>query len=359
VTLPTEPAAADADDPGSPLAGSRPRVDAVVVAYGPEEWLERSVTALLASEGVDVSVLLVDNGGTEGEVDRLEKLDGVTVVRPGSNVGFASGCNLGVEAGSSPFVALVNPDAIVEPRAIAELVAVAGEPDVGIATASVRLADDPDLLNSGGNMVHYLGMSWSGSFNEPAADHDERRPAAAASGCALACRRERWEALGGFCDEFFAYYEDADLSLRSWQRGWQVIYVPTAVVVHRYEFSRNPLKFKLLEKNRLIMLLSCFSGRHLLLTAPLLFGLELGTLALGAKQGWLKEKLASYVWLLQHVRWLARRRRAVQAASTVRPRDLTHLYSAQLDPANLDLPAVLQPINKVLAAYWRVVRPLI
>jgi GT2 family glycosyltransferase len=345
--------------PGPTAAGATPRVDVVVVAYGPEEWLERCVVAALASEGVDASVVLVDNGGTEGEVDRLEQLDGVTVVRPGANVGFATGCNLGVLASSAPYVALINPDAIADPHAIAELVKVASALDVGIATASVRLAEHPDLLNSGGNMVHYLGMSWSGSFNEPAADHPEQRPAAAASGCALACRRERWEALGGFCDEFFAYYEDADLSLRSWQRGWKVVYVPTAIVVHRYEFSRNPLKFKLLEKNRVIMMVSCFSARQLVLTAPLLIGLELGTLALGAKEGWLREKLASYAWLLRHLGWLARRRKAVQAARTAPHRDLASLFSAELDPANLDLPAVLGPINKVLVLYWRLVRPLV
>jgi len=359
VNPPGTPPATDVDMAVPPFVAARPQVAAVVVAYGPEEWLERSVTALLTSEDVDVSVVLVDNGGTDGEVDRLEKLEGVTVVRPGANVGFASGCNIGVAASTAPFVALVNPDAVVDPRAIAELVAVAAEPDVGIASASVRLADEPERLNSGGNVVHYLGMSWSGHFNELAADHPDRRQAAAASGCALACRRAVWESLGGFCDEFFAYYEDADLSLRSWQRGWQVVYVPSAVVVHRYEFSRNPLKFKLLEKNRVIMMISCFSARHLLLTAPLLVGLELGTLALGAKQGWLREKLASYVWLLRHLGWLARRRRAVQSARTVRTRDLTVLFAAELDPANLDLPAVLGPINKVLALYWRLIQRFI
>jgi GT2 family glycosyltransferase len=359
VNPPGAPPPPDDEYESSPPAKRLPQVAAVVVAYGPEDWLERSIKALLASEGADVTVVLVDNGGTEGGVDRLESLDGVTVVRPGGNVGFATGCNLGVEASTEPFVALVNPDAIVEPRAIAELVAVASEPDVGIASASVRLADHPDLLNSGGNMVHYLGMSWSGYFNEAAADHPERRVVAAASGCALACRREVWDALGGFCDEFFAYYEDADLSLRSWQRGWQVVYVPSAVVVHRYEFSRNPLKFKLLEKNRLIMMLSCFSARHLVLALPLLLGLEVGTLALGAKQGWLREKLASYVWLVRHLGWLRQRRRAVQAARTVRPGELTPLFAAELDPANLDLPAVLGPINKVLALYWRAIRRFI
>src|SRR3954471_11186675 len=135
---------------------ARLRVTAVVVAYGDEPWLERSVDRIRVSEGVDVEVVLVDNGCTDGAVDRLDGTDRVTVVRPGTNLGFAGGCNLGVATGTGELVALVNPDALVEPDAIGELCRVAGNDDTGIATAAVVLADRPDRLNSGGNDVHFL-----------------------------------------------------------------------------------------------------------------------------------------------------------------------------------------------------------
>ena len=350
----TTPADQPSTAPGE--VGALPHITAVVVAYGPEEWLERSVTAILASTGVVVDVVLVDNGGTEGRVDRLEHRDGVTVVRPGRNVGFATGCNLGVAASTTPYVALVNPDAIVEPDALAIQVEVATDPTVGLTTAGVRLADAPDRLNTAGGMIHYLGVSWAGWFDEPADQHTERVLVAAASGAALVCRREVWEALGGFCDDFFAYCEDADLSLRAWQRGWSVMFVPEAVVTHRYEFSRNPIKFFLLERNRVVMTLSCFSTRHLLLILPLLLALEVGTLAYAAKQGWLVEKLKAYVWLLRHLSWLRRRRRDVQSARVRPHRELAHLFEEHLDPGNLDLPASVAPIDRVLAWYWRLIK---
>jgi GT2 family glycosyltransferase len=225
-----------------------------------------------------------------------------------------------------------------------------------LATASVRLADDPDRLNSAGNEIHFLGVSWSGWFGQLASAHPERRSVAAASGAALVCRREVWTALGGFCDELFAYCEDADLSLRCWQRGWTVAYVPTAVVVHRYEFSRNPLKYRLLERNRAVMAWSCLSTRHLALTSPLLVALELGTLVYAARHGWLREKLAAYRWLWLHAGWLRRRRVEVQGARTVPHRELAHLFSPQLAPANLELPSFVRPLDRVMAAYWRLVR---
>jgi GT2 family glycosyltransferase len=343
----------------NPSDDQPPSLSVVVVAYGPEDWLERSVDAVLASEGVTVEVIVVDNGGTAQMVDHVATKPGVRMIRPGSNTGFARGTNLGAAEATGEFLALVNPDAIVDPTALAELVSVAAEPGVGIATACVELADRPDLLNSAGNAIHFLGVSWAGSFEEPVADHRERRTATAASGAAMVIRREWWEHLGGLCEPFFAYYEDADLSLRSWQQGRSVEYVPTAEVLHRYEFSRNAIKFRLLERNRLAMALSSFSTRHLVLTLPLLLGLELGIVAYAAKEGWLREKLASYRWVWRRRAWL-RRRRADLAASRLRSeRELAHLYSANLDPKNIGLPDFVQPIDKVMAAYWRLVRRVI
>lgn len=331
----------------------------MVVAYGPEEWLEPSVMSILASSDVDVDVVIVDNGGTGSILETLVLLDRVEVVRPASNVGFATGCNLGVARSTSPFVALINPDAVVEPRALAEMITVAARPEVGLATASVRLSSDPDRLNSAGNVVHFSGMSWSGWFGELASAHPDPRPVASASGAALACRREVWNDLGGLCDEFFAYCEDADLSLRVWHRGLQVVYVPTAIVVHRYEFSRNALKFRLLERNRAVMTLTCFGRRHLLAIAPILVALELATFAFALRYGWAREKLAAYRWLHRHRRWLRDRRTEVQAERTVAFREVTALLEPHLRPANIELPAAIAPLERLLACYWRLVRPFV
>lgn len=343
------------EDVQTPPVVPRPEVTAVVVVYGEEPWLERCVTALLESDGVRSRVVLVENGGGEATIERLERHPDVTVVRPGRNTGFAEGCNLGVEVCETPFVALVNPDAIVEPDALAELVAVAARPDVGLATASVRLADHPDRLNSAGNDINFLGLSWSGAFDEPAEDHDREVDAAAASGAGLACRLEVWQALGGMLPELFAYYEDAELSVRTWQRGLRVTYVPTARIVHRYEFSRNTSKFFLLERNRLVMTLTCFGPRQLGAIAPLLVPLELGLLLMAARDGWLREKLRSYRWLVQHRAWIRDRRRLVQAARTTPESALTVHLVDHLRPGNL--PGAHPPalVGRLVVGYWAVV----
>ncbi|HEV7898932.1 MAG TPA: glycosyltransferase family 2 protein, partial [Planosporangium sp.] len=226
-----------------------PRVSAVVLAWKAEPWLRRCVEALLASEKVACGVVLVDNGCTTDDVEALERLPGVSVVRPGENLGFAGGCNAGAAVATGEYLALVNGDAVVEPTTLARLVGEAARPEVGVAGGSVRLADDPRLINSAGNPVHVLGLTWAGRMGEPE-EGVEPVDVAVASGACLLMRRALWEELGGFDAEYLAYHEDTELSMRVWRRGWRVVYVPDAVAVHRYEFSRNEFKFYLIERNR-------------------------------------------------------------------------------------------------------------
>jgi len=333
-----------------------PAVCAVVVAYLDEPWLERCVESLLASAAVQVEVVLVDNGDTSGGVDRLAGRDRVRVVRPGRNLGFAGGCNAGAAAGGGDVLALVNPDAVVEPDALARLAAAVEDRQVGIATASIRLAADPSRLNSVGNPLHYLGLVWAGGFGEPAADHGEVRDVATASGAGCALRRELWDRLGGFDQAYFAYHEDTEISLRCWQQGLRVVYVPDAVVVHRYEFSRNKRKNYLLERNRWLTVLTLYSGRSLLLLLPPLLALEVCMLAAATAEGWLPEKVAGYRWLVGHAAQIRRRRSLTQAQRRYSDRELAGLFATRFEPANLPTPRGLGFLNFVLERYWQLVR---
>ncbi len=72
-------------------AAALPTVTAIIIGYGDEPWLEQSVKSALASTGVVADVVVVDNGCTDGGVELVRPLDGVTVAEPGRNTGFAGG----------------------------------------------------------------------------------------------------------------------------------------------------------------------------------------------------------------------------------------------------------------------------
>ncbi|MDQ3402590.1 MAG: glycosyltransferase family 2 protein [Actinomycetota bacterium] len=336
-----------------------PRVSAIVLAWKSEPWLRRSVQAILASEKVDVDVILVDNGCTDDDVEVLSESDGVTVVRPGRNLGYSGGNNAGVAVSTGDYVALINGDAIVEPGTLARLVDELARPEVGIAAGAIRLADDPSLLNSSGNMVHVLGISWVGGLNEP-----ETRTAptevAGAMGAGLVTSRAHWDRLGGFFEHYFAYHEDADLSIRTWRLGLKVVNVPDAIVVHRYEFSRNANKYYLVERNRLIFVSTLWSARALLLLSPALLALEVAMLLLAVKEGWARDKVRGWVWLWRHRGDLRERRALVRAAQTVPDSEWMKVLTPRLDTPLIQVPKViLRPLNAVTTAYWKVVRRIV
>ncbi len=308
---------------------------ALLVAYGLEPEIGTCLRALLDSTGVQLEIIVVDNGDRSGVLDQFEGCPRVRILRPGRNLGFAAACNLAAANASGEFLVLVNPDAIVAVDAIAHLVRALERAEVGIATASVRLASASDTINSVGNPVHYLGLAWAGGFGEPAAWHQTPTEVASASGACCAITANLWRELEGFDPLYFAYHEDVDLSLRCWQRGRSVVFVPDAVVVHHYEFARNELKTYLLERNRLITVLTTYSGKTLLELAIPLAVLEVVMICHAGLDGWLGAKLRGYGWLLTHVRPLARRRRHVQSVRTRSDHDLAHLYAITFTPANV------------------------
>lgn len=334
-------------------------VSALVLAFGPEPYLHEAVAAVLASRGVTVEVVLVDNGCTTDAVATLPPDPRLRVVTPGANLGFTGGVNLAARTATAPVLVLVNSDAVVDPDALLALATALDDPATGLVSGLVTLGEDPSTVNSVGNPVHVLGLSWAGHMGEPAAAHAAPADVPSTTGALMGARATTWAELGGFPDEFFAYLEDLELSWRAWQRGLRVRYVPTARAVHHYEFSRTPLKMYLVERNRLLFLATCHSGRTLALLALPLLAFEVAITAVAATQGWGRQKVAGWRWFLGHLGWVRRRRAAVQAARTVPDRELAHLLSTRFDPAQFPLPPGGGLLQAALAGYWRVARRLL
>lgn len=340
------------------MTGPRP-VTAIMLAYGPEPYLHDAVAAVLASEGVSVELLLIDNGCTTDAVKTLPADPRVRILTPARNLGFTGGVDLGGAEAGAPVLVLVNSDAVVEPPALLALAEALDDESVGLVSGLVTLGDAPGTVNSVGNPVHVLGLSWAGHMGEPAAAHGVATDIPSTTGALMAARTSTWADLGGFPEAYFAYLEDLELSWRAWQRGLRVRYVPTARAVHHYEFSRTPLKMYLVERNRLLFLSTCHSARLLALLAVPLLAFEAAIAAVAVAQGWGRQKVAGWRWVLSHLSWVRARRREVQAARSVPDRELAHLLSTRFDPAQFPLPPGGGLLQALLAGWWRVARRLL
>jgi GT2 family glycosyltransferase len=173
-----------------------------------------------------------------------------------SNVGFGAAFNQGFRESSLPFLAVLNDDAIADPHWLEALLASAeARPDVGMCASQVRLAGD-GRLDSAGMLLCLDGSSKQRGHLQSPQSFSRRQEALLPSGSAAFYRREMLEEIGLFDEAFFLYCEDTDLGLRARWAAWECLYVPEAVVEHRYSHSAGQasgLKAYYVERNRLFL----------------------------------------------------------------------------------------------------------
>ena len=259
----------------------------IVVAHRAGDALTRCLDAL---EGEDV--IVVDNGGGGPEVDAAAQRARVIA---SANDGFGAGCNLGAQHTDADVLVFLNPDTVAQPGAVAALARALEDPTVGVVQARLRLLDEPELLNSSGNVVHLSGLAWPGGYRDRADELTAPREIPYASGAACAIGADVFRELGGFTEELFLYQEDLELCWRARLHGLRVIVAPDADVLHEYVLERaDRRKEYYLERNRLAFLLTAYAGRTLLLLCPVLLAVEAGITLLALRQGWLREKAAGW-----------------------------------------------------------------
>lgn len=213
-----------------------------------------ALAADLDGAGVEAERILVDNGSTAEEKERLRGLDvRLLVPEGGRNLGYAGGANLGIGSAGAEAVILMNPDVEVLPGCVAALLKAL---EHGAAVAGPRFYWDrsrrfllppnerrtrrDELLRLAGERSAFwarLGRRRWRRHVLPYRTSPERRRSYELSGALLALRRRTWEELGGFDEGYRLYFEESDFLERLRRRGGEALYVPEASAVHLYAQS--------------------------------------------------------------------------------------------------------------------------
>lgn len=155
------------------------------------------------------------------------------------------------------------------------------------------------------------------------------------------------------------WFEDAELSLRCWMAGLRVVFVREARVDHDYEFSRHGTKLYFLERNRLIMVATCYERKTLWVLAPALFLYEMGMAVIALAQGWGRDKLRGWWWLWQNRRWLRQQRSRIQSSRRAGDRAVVPVLSGRFDSDVMPRSRAIDIADRAFGAYWGVARRVV
>ena len=190
-------------------------------------------------------IVVIDNGSTDGTADLVRREYGsLDLVQLPRNLGYGQGNNEGLQRAldaGAEFVALVNNDVELEPGWLARLLAAAAEhPEAGLFTGTL-LFRGKDEVNSTGLVIDAFGRARDRDFRVPLAELQRADgPVQGVSGGACLLRTAMLRDIGLFDPDYFAYYEDVDLSLRAAERGYASLYVRDAMARHRFGATFGP-----------------------------------------------------------------------------------------------------------------------
>ncbi|HSM51559.1 MAG TPA: glycosyltransferase family 2 protein [Thermoanaerobaculia bacterium] len=326
-----------------------PLVSVAVVTHDSAADLPACFDALAALVHRPLELVLADCASGDGSAALAERLARglpfpATTVALAENLGFAGGMNAALAVCGGEWVLSLNPDAAPEPSYLERLLAAASRRGpVGAVTGRLvrpATAGGERWLDACGMRLRPTWRHLDRGSGEP--DRGQlARPARVfgATGAASLWRRAALDdvAIEGevFDPRFHSYREDAELCFRLRERGWEILYEPSAVAVHRRH--NLPGRRRAMDaainchslKNR--YLLRLYHQTPLNLATTLLPALWRDAVALAYVLGFERSSRAAYAWLWRHRRELWRRRRAIQARRTVASRELERWFWREAD----------------------------
>jgi len=206
-------------------------VTAIVLNWNGLAATRRCLASLAAQLPTPPHVLVVDNGSTDGSAEALAaELGPERFLGLPTNLGFAGGMNRGLAASATEWVLLLNNDAELAPDALARLeAALAADHGAAAAAPTIYHGEPPDRharWYAGGRLGRWSAVTHHGDAPATGAP----RAVSFLSGCALLARRAAL--LPGLAEDYFLYFEDAELCDRLAQAGWRLLWVPEAEAWH-------------------------------------------------------------------------------------------------------------------------------
>lgn len=221
----------------------------IIVNYNVKEFLQNLLNSIeKASNNYSTEIFIVDNASDDGSVKLIrEKYPSINLIANEENVGFGKANNQALRNANGKYIMMINPDTIIGEDTIDKMIGFFEmNPEAGLAgckilnpDGSLQLACRRSFPGPWTSFCKVTGLSnlfpkskLFARYNLTYLNENQSYEVDAVSGSFMMMKKEVYEKVGGFDEEFFMYGEDLDLSYRIKKAGHKVYYVHNTQIIH-------------------------------------------------------------------------------------------------------------------------------
>ncbi len=246
---------------------TKPVVSIVIVNLNGAAFLSSCLSSVAKlARNPSFEVILVDNGSADRSKRLIERFSqnkrlSVNAIFNKANIGFCGANNQGARVARGEFLLFLNNDTEVPENLLAILVAkLRQDTTIGIIQPKILLKNEPGHLDSVGGFLTWTGfLNHAGIHEVDKSQYDQEFMVFSPKGACMMIRKNLFGRVGGFDEDFFAYFEETDLAWRVWLVGKKVLYYPAISIDHLMGRTTRQLNFEFIQfhsfKNRLATLL--------------------------------------------------------------------------------------------------------
>jgi GT2 family glycosyltransferase len=235
----------------------RLRIAVLVLNWNGVEDTKQCLEKMLEQAKDRIAIFVLDNGSKNNEARTIARYfqNKIKIFRSETNLGFTGGCNFLVKKAASyvpDYYLLINNDAEIGEKFFTNLLNIMdGNNKIGLLNPMIYSKEHPNIIEGSGGYFNWIRAKIVVTKDKP----KRIRKTSFASGCALIVRPELLEHEELFDNRFFAYFEDAALSVCSFRKGYEAAVTPNASIYHEGAAStgnESPFKTYLMSRNRIL-----------------------------------------------------------------------------------------------------------
>ena len=314
---------------------SEPLVSIVILNYNAGKLLDDCLHSIHKTEKVNFEIILVDNASTDKSYkEYTQKFPDVNLIENSKNLGYCEGNNIGIRATKGEFVVVLNPDTIVNPTWLHELLHAYKKNGEGIYQPKILATTDHDMLLSSGQFIQLFGFGYSRGKGETHIEGSNNiEKIGYASGTCIFTSKKIIEKLNLFDPFLFAYHDDLDLCWRASMLGINSFYVPSSVIFHPiegYSFKWSKFKFYLMERYRQYCLLTHFSKSSYFKMLPSLILVDFAVSLFYLKKGMFGTKIRTSLNILKNLTKISKKYQEIQSTRILSDKEIIKIFQDKI-----------------------------